>query len=123
MPFQQEYAPLTASERFQYVLSELSRLLDTIESHLTGSRRVRMIRYSDLGPPPRSYGTFFFSPAYLPEKPEPPEAVLFRSMGMWLAPIAVLWVILLLLSVRSARLLPNKRLHLTEQGEVKSRRA
>jgi hypothetical protein len=66
-----------------------------------------MIRYSDLGPPPASYGTFFFSPAYLKEKPEPPEAVLFRSMGMWLAPIAVLWVILLLLSVRSARLLPN----------------
>ncbi len=123
LTFRQDYQPLTWAEEFQFVRSELSQLVDSIKVSLGGrsEHSVRTVEYRlrDLGSLRGSFGDFYFSPLNSTVKPVPRSAIVFHSLGLWTLPIVVLWFLLLILSYRRARLLPKRRLQMTEHAKVK----
>ena len=92
---------------FQYTISFITRELLEIKAELFGPKyTVRIMKYSDLGPPPS---------AQKPEE-EPMVALLLSALGIWILPIVLAWFVLLVFSIKRAwrQLLPNQSLKLTE---------
>lgn len=108
--FRQEYEPISIAEEFQYVRSEISKLIDSFKMYITGKpvQRIRILKYTDYGPPPTGFGSFYFSSSYSKIKEEPKSSIYFRTLSLWFVPIILLWMFLFILSIkRNNKLLPN----------------
>ena len=117
LDFRQQCEPASTAEEFQYIYSELSKIVSKLKEYFSEEpiQRIRIIKYSDLGPPPPLYGPLYFPANYEKTKEEPRSSLYFRTIGLWFVPIILLWILLLVLSIRRNRkLLPNQALKLTE---------
>jgi hypothetical protein len=115
--FRQEYEPVNATEEVRYVYSELARICSNIKDYFSDEPLFvnvdRIIKYTDLAPPPE-YGQFYF-PDNHRTKDEPKSKMYFQNIGLWFLPVILLWLFLLIISIRRNRkLLPNQALKLTE---------
>ena len=122
MNFQPEYEPASFVEEVQYFYSKLSQLCNTIKGYFTGDQihYVRVLTYTDLGPPPDLYGRFQFNSTFQfginsKIKEEPKSSFYFCTLDIWFIPIIFIWFLLSILSIRkNKKLLPNQALKLTE---------
>jgi hypothetical protein len=113
LDFRQECEPASTAEEFQYVFSELTKIFSALKEYFSDEPRysVRILKYSDLGPPPSLYGPFFYPANYEKTKEEPRSSLYFRTIGLWFVPIILLWLLLFILSIkRNRKLLPNQAL-------------
>ncbi len=105
-----QYEPATLLDEVQYlwqrISSSLSGAWNRYVSHEAPSIKIKILKYSDLGPPFKSSPTI---------KLDPWMATFCRVIGFWFVPIVLVWTALFFLSIRRLKkLLPNKRLELTE---------
>ncbi|GEM_PF-2718654 len=109
--FQQEYERLSLAEEMQNIFSELSKRISSIIEQYFGEDvvyTVRIFKYSNLGPVPLmgDPGTAFFTPK--DKIKEPQSKILFdATIGLWFIPIILCWAVLLIISVRRSRGIPD----------------
>jgi hypothetical protein len=117
LTFHQEYVPASTNEEFHYIYIELSKIFFAIKDYFSEEPVIvivdRIQKYEDLGPPSEP-GTLHFS-ARNSIKEEPTSKTFIHTIGSWFISIIIVWLLLLVLSLRKSRkLLPNQALKLTE---------
>jgi hypothetical protein len=114
--YQPEYEPASTAEEFQYLYTKFLLVVANIKEYFADEpvHKLRILKYSDLGPPSGMYGSIDFT-TNSKIKEEPKSSYYFRVYDSWFIPIILLWLLLFILSIRRNRkLLPNQALKLTE---------
>jgi hypothetical protein len=114
--YQPEYKDATLNEEYEYLVSQISEMIDSIQEYFTDKpvEHQRILKYTKMPYSDPRYGDIgFINNAEI--KNEPRVAYYFRTYGLWFIPILLLWLLLGILSIiRSRKLLPNQALKLTE---------
>lgn len=103
--FTRQYEALTTIEELQYIYSEISNRVSAIKNYFKDEPvyTVRIMKYSDLGPPPVigfPGGIFFIE--RVPVKDDPKTKILFQEIGNWFIPVFIAWLLLLVLSIKKS---------------------
>jgi hypothetical protein len=93
LKFQQQYEPLTVAEELEYVCEEINKRITLIKEYFNDEPvyKTRVVRYSELGPPPPiDFECNIYFTETIPLRDDPRSKIYFQEIGNWFIPIILL---------------------------------